>query len=111
MGVKCPRCGSNKTAKILYGYPLYTEELQKKLDSGECVLGGCCITSVEVNGRSVNMMPTRRCFACRKGFGREPILVSRGKDTVSPAGMLSNLYSSVVTAFTAIFLTSTALSL
>ena len=80
MGDKCPRCGSKKTAEIIYGYPAFDEEFNQKLSSGEWVLGGCCIASVEVNGRSVNIMPSRRCFACKRDFGREPILVTKKKD-------------------------------
>ena len=29
---KCPRCGSTRLAPILYGYPLFDDELQKKLE-------------------------------------------------------------------------------
>lgn len=40
----CPRCGSRKTAQILWGMPAFTEELEVKLKNKEIVLGGCCIT-------------------------------------------------------------------
>ncbi len=39
----CPRCKSNRVATILWGLPAYDEEMQRKMDSGEIVLGGCCI--------------------------------------------------------------------
>ncbi len=91
MGKKCPRCGSRQTAEILYGYPLFTEELQQKLSSGELALGGCCIASVEVNGRSMDIMPSRRCFSCRRDFGREPVLISRKNNTAED-------YREIVTA-------------
>ncbi len=47
--IKYPRCGSINTARYIYGYPLFDEEMQKKLDEGKWVLGGCCISSVEID--------------------------------------------------------------
>lgn len=42
---KCPACSSHRIANILYGMPEYTDELQKDMNSGRIVLGGCCITN------------------------------------------------------------------
>lgn len=39
---KCPNYGSKSIAKILYGLPAYSEELQKKIYEGKIILGGCC---------------------------------------------------------------------
>lgn len=39
--VICPRCGSRNIAKILRGMPAFTTELQRELDEGKVVLGGC----------------------------------------------------------------------
>ncbi len=91
MSKKCPRCGSKKTAEIIYGYPIMDDEMQQKLASGEWALGGCCVGSVEVNGKSVDIMPTRRCPACKKDFGKAPILLDRKKDTAED-------YRDIVTA-------------
>lgn len=41
---KCPVCGSNRLAKILYGRPFFTPKLQDALDSGKIILGGCCVS-------------------------------------------------------------------
>ena len=38
---RCPNCGSSNIAKIIWGLPDFTEELQKRIDAGEIVLGGC----------------------------------------------------------------------
>ena len=38
--IKCPRCGSTDTARYIYGYPAFSEEMQKRLDEGKLVLGG-----------------------------------------------------------------------
>lgn len=57
----CPRCGSNHTAQILWGLPAITEDLEKKLEDKEIVLGGCCITEND---------PTHHCIKCKKDFGR-----------------------------------------
>ena len=40
----CHECGSEKIARILYGLPVYTEDISKKVENNEIVLGGCCIT-------------------------------------------------------------------
>ena len=40
----CPVCGSKRIASIMYGYPLFSEELEQKLEAGEIALGGCCIS-------------------------------------------------------------------
>lgn len=41
--VKCPKCGSDKVAAVLYGMPAYDEELDAKIKAGKVVLNGCCI--------------------------------------------------------------------
>jgi hypothetical protein len=41
---KCPKCGSGKVASILYGLPMFNEKLERGLESGEVILGGCCVT-------------------------------------------------------------------
>lgn len=38
IGIKCPKCGSDKVAKILYGMPAFDDELEAKVDAGE---NGC----------------------------------------------------------------------
>ena len=56
----CPRCGSRNTASILWGMPAMDDELQKKLDNKEMILGGCCITGND---------PSHHCNACKKKLG------------------------------------------
>lgn len=56
----CPCCGSKNTAAILWGMPAFSEELQKKLDQKELILGGCCITGND---------PSHHCNTCKKDFG------------------------------------------
>lgn len=56
----CPRCGSKKTAKILYGMPVMSPELEEQLNRGDVVLGGCCITDCD---------PVYHCNKCKKDFG------------------------------------------
>ena len=41
---KCPECGSNRIATILYGLPDCSIELMDDIDSGKVALGGCCTT-------------------------------------------------------------------
>ena len=67
--VKCPYCGSTDTARILYGKPFFSDELQKQLDSGKVRLGGCCIHVVEAeDGTMVRTDPERYCNHCGKEF-------------------------------------------
>ena len=76
--IKCPYCGSKNTARILYGMPAFSEELQAKLDSGKLHLGGCCISGVpDENGGMINLDPGRYCNDCHKEFARPPYLVSK----------------------------------
>ena len=75
--IKCPHCGSKDTARILYGMPAFSDELQEKLDTGKIVLGGCCMTSINVNGQNVQWQPSRHCNHCRKDFGMPPVLKDR----------------------------------
>ena len=80
--IKCPHCGSKNTARYFYGYPLYDEIMQKKLEDGKWVLGGCCIRSVEIHGQQVDTMPGRKCNACRKDFATAPILYTPKKNLI-----------------------------
>ena len=40
--IKCPKCGSKKVARILWGKPAFSPELEKELEEQKIVLGGCC---------------------------------------------------------------------
>ena len=57
--VKCPRCGSTNTARILYGMPAFDEELVAKIDDGKIHIGGCCITGFDAK---------YYCNECKKKF-------------------------------------------
>lgn len=39
----CPVCGSANLAKVLYGLVHINARLQKDIDDGKVVLGGCCV--------------------------------------------------------------------
>jgi len=51
---KCPECGSTKIARILYGYPAFSDELRRELKAGRVVLGGCCITGDDPHWQCVD---------------------------------------------------------
>ncbi|MFC1524421.1 hypothetical protein ACFL6N_06480 [Thermodesulfobacteriota bacterium] len=51
----CPNCSSKMVASILWGYPDYNEDLQKKIADKKIVLGGC---HVEIDG------PSWQCTEC-----------------------------------------------
>jgi len=61
---KCPACGSAKIATILYGLPVFTPGLNKELDEGKTVLGGCVITGDD---------PTWKCIDCGAYIYKFPI--------------------------------------
>ena len=69
--IKCPICGSRNTAEIHYGLPAFNDELISKLESGEVVLGGCC---VELNS------PEMHCNDCGEEFGRGGFYPTRAED-------------------------------
>jgi hypothetical protein len=52
---KCPECGSDKIASILYGLPAFSPSLKEKIKDDKIVLGGCCITNDD---------PTWKCVDC-----------------------------------------------
>ena len=41
---KCPKCGSVKVANILYGLPAWDPEMEKEIEEGRIVLGGCMVS-------------------------------------------------------------------
>lgn len=46
---QCPNCGAKNTACILYGLPKFSESLDKDLENGLIVLGGCTIFEGDPN--------------------------------------------------------------
>jgi len=52
---RCPECGSDKIADILYGLPDFSVGLQNELESGRIALGGCCVTGND---------PAWQCNSC-----------------------------------------------
>jgi len=67
----CPKCGSHRIARILYGLPMMSAELRRELDERTVVLGGCMPMDV-----------SWRCVECRAGFVWEshPWRVKDGKE-------------------------------
>lgn len=59
---RCPKCGSEKIAPILYGMPAFDEEMERQLNNQELYLGGCCVSDND---------PQYHCFGCGKDFGKE----------------------------------------
>lgn len=57
--VRCPNCASTNTAKILYGMPDLTDELEEKLEAGKVCLGGCDVFEDS---------PIRHCNECDKDY-------------------------------------------
>ncbi len=52
----CPVCGSDRIATYLLGMPDFSnKKLQKEIDEGKIIIGGCCITEDD---------PKYHCFEC-----------------------------------------------
>ena len=60
--IKCPHCGERPVARILYGMPIMSAELERDLFEGTVVLGGCCI---KINN------PTWQCSVCNTPIYRK----------------------------------------
>lgn len=90
--IRCPRCGSINTARILYGMPAMSDALEEKMRAGRIHLGGCRINSAELNGQTVRTDPTRRCNSCNKEFGAPPIFLYRGEAQDYRAEVISFRY-------------------
>ena len=75
--IKCPYCGSKNTARILYGLPAFSEELQRKIDSGKISIGGCCVSGVPVDGGMIRTDSSRVCNDCKKKFGKPPLIIAK----------------------------------
>lgn len=57
----CPACGSARVAELRYGLPQFTPELERDLDAGCVVRGGCVVFDDSCQWR---------CLECRHGWGR-----------------------------------------
>ena len=60
----CPKCGSERLAKIFYGLPgrKFMEELAKNRDNPKYVCGGCLVAKDK-------KMPRWRCLECQHEWG------------------------------------------
>ena len=79
--IKCPYCGGNSTARILYGMPSFSEELEKKIADGKVSIGGCKLMGVEIDGEFVETNPKRICNTCQKTFASPPLLIAKDWST------------------------------
>lgn len=52
---KCPECSSNKIAELQYGLPVFSPNLEKKINENNIVLGGCCVSGND---------PVWKCIDC-----------------------------------------------
>lgn len=59
---KCPKCGSERIARILLGMPIFSEQLDADIQAGRIVLGGC-----EMNGDD----PAWQCKECETEIYRK----------------------------------------
>ena len=79
--IKCPYCGSKSTARIIYGFPVFDEKMAKKIDEGKLSIGGCCVNTAHVNGKTVFLNPRRVCNNCKEKFGTPSLIINRDDNT------------------------------
>jgi hypothetical protein len=63
---RCPTCGSADIASVLYGFPAFSAKLEKELEEGKVVLGGCCVSGCD---------PAWQCVECETQIYREEDVV------------------------------------
>ena len=62
---KCKSCGSDRIAKLLFGFqPDPSPDLQAQIDAGKVILGGCCYPDPGVD-------PIWECADCGAGYVQE----------------------------------------
>jgi len=59
---KCPVCGGSPVARIIWGYPNFSPQLEDDLKKGKYTLGGC-----EVSGDD----PVWECSQCHQQIYRQ----------------------------------------
>jgi hypothetical protein len=59
---KCPKCGSKEVAVILWGFQIFSPKLEREMQEGKLVLGGCCVTDCD---------PSWKCTKCSAYIYRE----------------------------------------
>ena len=62
----------------MYGYPVFSEELQRELDEGRIVLGGCVVTGAD---------PAQKCRDCGLRWGGRAASRGAGGRRTGAAGM------------------------
>ena len=62
---KCPSCSSRRVGSILYGMPAYDEKMERDINEGRIVPGGCC---PPIDG------PNWECADCHMQFYKEYLL-------------------------------------
>jgi DNA-directed RNA polymerase subunit RPC12/RpoP len=55
----CSECGSKRIATILHGMPAFSDELERDIEVGKIVLGGCLVSDDD---------PIWQCVDCGKSF-------------------------------------------
>lgn len=77
--IKCPYCGSRRTARIIHGMPAFSA-IKDKLDAERLYIGGCIIYDlVDDYGNRIISNPEYHCNACKKEFGTKPYYDYKGE--------------------------------
>jgi hypothetical protein len=58
--MNCPKCKSESTAEIFWGYPGNLKAMEEQLDKKEIILGGCIVSDND---------PKWECNSCHHQWG------------------------------------------
>jgi hypothetical protein len=73
---QCPACGGTSVAEIVRGMPAYDADLERRIEEGRIVLGGCCLSDDD---------PEWHCSRCHQEW-RTP----SGKGSMRPSEATAN---------------------
>jgi hypothetical protein len=74
---RCPVCGHEPVAEVLYGMPAFSEELQRDLETGRTVIGGCVVSGDE---------PLWACKRCGARISALGVAVRQTGDVIGWSG-------------------------
>lgn len=77
---RCPRCGSERVAYVIWGMPAFSTRLQELLETGEVEIAGCLLPSPP------EAPATWVCRSCRHPWGLTDRERSAGLIPIGPEG-------------------------
>ena len=77
MTIRCPYCGSEKKAGILWGMPAWFEDLENDLNAGKVIIGGCMSNAAVHGFPGIEILPSCDLLHIRILARQSPYLLSK----------------------------------